>query len=113
MAMATSPAWLVWAVLLVGCRSSNGPQTQEEIGAPVPPSATQLASSASSVSSGAVSSAAASPKLLPPKPPPPKLPPALAGEPLQPLAVPGFGEAVVSVPLGARTPRPVVIALHG
>ena len=32
---------------------------------------------------------------------------------LLPLPVPGFGEAVVSVPLGARTPRPVVIALHG
>ncbi len=37
----------------------------------------------------------------------------LTGEPLQELPVPGFGAAVVSVPLGARTMRPVVIALHG
>ncbi len=29
------------------------------------------------------------------------------------LAVPDFNPAVVSVPLGARTPRPLVIALHG
>jgi predicted esterase len=32
---------------------------------------------------------------------------------LVPLAVAGFREAVVSVPLGATTPRPVVLALHG
>jgi dienelactone hydrolase len=29
------------------------------------------------------------------------------------LAVPGFGDAVVSVPLGATTPRPIALALHG
>jgi len=49
----------------------------------------------------------------PPPPPPAALPPGLSGEPLQELPVPDFGTAVVSVPLGTRTPRPVVIALHG
>lgn len=29
------------------------------------------------------------------------------------LTVPGFGNAVVSVPLGATVPRPIVLALHG
>src|SRR5690606_1646561 len=29
------------------------------------------------------------------------------------LDVPGFGSANVAVPLGARSPRPLVIALHG
>lgn len=29
------------------------------------------------------------------------------------LPVPGFGDAVVSLPLGARTPRRIVLALHG
>jgi predicted esterase len=30
-----------------------------------------------------------------------------------PLAVPGFGEAVVSLPLGATEPQPIALALHG
>ncbi len=29
------------------------------------------------------------------------------------LAVPGFQDAVISVPLGARSPRPIVVATHG
>ncbi len=33
--------------------------------------------------------------------------------PLVPLEVPGFADAVVSVPLGATSPRPVVVATHG
>jgi hypothetical protein len=43
----------------------------------------------------------------------PALPPLMAEGELMPLAVAGFREAVVSVPLGATTPRPVVLALHG
>ena len=34
-------------------------------------------------------------------------------EPLVPLAVPGYGDAVVSLPLGATGPKPVLIAVHG
>jgi hypothetical protein len=37
----------------------------------------------------------------------------LTGAPLQALPVEGFGTAVVSVPLGATAPRPIVVALHG
>ena len=37
----------------------------------------------------------------------------LAGEPLTDLEVPGFQAAVVSLPLGARDARPVLVATHG
>jgi hypothetical protein len=41
-------------------------------------------------------------------------PPPLESAPsITALAVPGFSDAVVSVPLGARSPRPVLIATHG
>jgi hypothetical protein len=43
----------------------------------------------------------------------PGLPPLDAAALLVPLAVPGFRDAVVSVPTGTTTPRPVVVALHG
>ncbi len=42
-----------------------------------------------------------------------ELPPLVAESWRIELAVPDFNPAVVSVPLGARTPRPLVIALHG
>jgi hypothetical protein len=45
--------------------------------------------------------------------PPPGLAPLDAAAPLVPLPVPGFRDAVVSVPTGATGPRPVVVALHG
>lgn len=40
-------------------------------------------------------------------------PAALGGAPLVALDVEGFEPAAVSVPLGAKAPRPVVLALHG
>ncbi|MDF3072020.1 MAG: hypothetical protein K0R38_7621, partial [Polyangiaceae bacterium] len=40
-------------------------------------------------------------------------PPPLSGAPLVTLPVPGFGDAVVSVPLGATKPRALALALHG
>lgn len=40
-------------------------------------------------------------------------PPLDSAPPIVPLAVPGFADAVVSVPLGARSPRPVLVATHG
>jgi predicted esterase len=39
--------------------------------------------------------------------------PLLASSPLVPLDVTGFGAAVVSLPLGATSPRPIALALHG
>ncbi len=41
------------------------------------------------------------------------LPPLEASSWLEQIPVDGFGPASVSVPLGATTPRPIVIALHG
>ncbi|MET0795636.1 MAG: hypothetical protein ABW061_29230, partial [Polyangiaceae bacterium] len=43
----------------------------------------------------------------------PKLTPLQAAAWLVDLDVPGFGKAAVAVPLGATTPRAIVIALHG
>lgn len=43
----------------------------------------------------------------------PKLTPLRADAWLVDLDVPGFGKAAVAVPLGATTPRAIVIALHG
>jgi dienelactone hydrolase len=45
---------------------------------------------------------------------PKPVPPPLRSEPpIIPLPVPGFSDAVISVPLGATSPRPVVVATHG
>ena len=43
----------------------------------------------------------------------PKLSPLKANAWLVELDVPGFGKSALAVPLGAKTPRPIVIALHG
>src|SRR5688572_30141671 len=105
--MPTRHARLGWGLMLLlsGCRSSNGPPGAD--GAPTAPSPPI---GAASISPPASPGSAASASV---EPPPPELPPALSGEPLQELLVPGFGAAVVSVPVGTRTPRPVVLALHG
>jgi predicted esterase len=41
------------------------------------------------------------------------LPPLASTDALVILPVPGFGDAVVSLPRGARAPRPVMLAVHG
>jgi dienelactone hydrolase len=48
---------------------------------------------------------------LPPDPPVPE--PLRSDPPIVPLAIDGFPEAVISVPLGATSPPPVVVATHG
>src|SRR5260221_2021759 len=48
-----------------------------------------------------------------PAPAPCSTPPLQSTPPIVPLPVPGFPEAVVSVPLGATSRRPVVVATHG
>jgi len=40
-------------------------------------------------------------------------PPLESDPPIVPLAVPGYSDAVIAVPLGARSRRPVVVATHG
>jgi hypothetical protein len=43
----------------------------------------------------------------------PAVPPLRSDPPIVPLEVPGFPDAVVSIPLGATSPKPVVVATHG
>lgn len=95
-------------LLLMGCRSSNGPPGEGPATRSPQEKVVAVPSSRSGTPEARVVASAE-----PPPPPPPELPPMLSGEPLQELPVAGFGTAMVSVPLGARTPRPVVIALHG
>jgi predicted esterase len=58
--------------------------------------------------------AAPPPSAEPPGPPEPALPPALTSPgPFASLNVAGYGAAVVSLPLGARGRRPVLLATHG
>jgi len=85
------------ALLGAACRSPSA--------APAPESR-PLVTAAPSVSSRAPASAPE-----PSRPPAPRA--LLEPAPLVPLAVPGFNEAVVSVPLGATAPRAVALALHG
>jgi hypothetical protein len=59
------------------------------------------------------STSAPPPIPAPPSSPPPPPPRLGADAPLVPLAVDGFADAVVSVPVGATTPRPIVVAAHG
>ena len=49
----------------------------------------------------------------PTDPPKPGPPPLRSDPPILPLEVAGFPDAVVSVPLGATGPKPVVVATHG
>lgn len=88
------------AALTLACRSrpEPGPARSE------PPRASARAGpSAPPRPSAPPPPAAASPESVEP----------LTGAPLVSLLVPGFGDAVVSVPLGAKTPRPLALALHG
>lgn len=80
--------WMFWGIGgLLHCNSSPSKHTE-----PAAPPAVLPAPSASA-------------------PPPP--PPVLQGERLQRLQVPGYGPATVVVPVGATTPRPVVVVTHG
>ncbi len=83
-----------------GCRTRGEPQGK--------------AASAPSTSAQAPrASAAVAPQLAEPPPPPPPPKQLTAEGPFVALPVEGFRDAVVSVPLGATEPRPVVVALHG
>jgi len=62
----------------------------------------------------ALASASAPASVAAPAPPPPPPPPVLASKsPIIDLPVEGYGPAVVSLPLGATSRRPVIIAAHG
>jgi hypothetical protein len=57
--------------------------------------------------------AAPPPDTLSREPATPTTAPLQSTPPIVPLAVPDFPEAVVSVPIGATSPRPIVVATHG
>jgi predicted esterase len=105
------------AVLAAGCSRAESELRQ----APALPSAPSaraenrvLPPSTSASSAPAVSSVGlARAEPAPSAPSAPAEPPPLAGEPLVALEVPGFAPAVVALPLGARSRKPVVVALHG
>src|SRR5687767_8521091 len=52
-------------------------------------------------------------KSAPSAAPAPALAPLSAAKGIVPLAVTGFGDAVISLPLGATEPQPIALALHG
>ncbi len=87
------------ALTLSACRSrpEPAPARAESVSAPVAP-VTEVSSSAPAASALAATA--------------PSLPP-LDGAPLVTLPVEGFGDAVVSVPVGASSPRALALALHG
>jgi predicted esterase len=85
------------ALTLLACRSRPAPLPERAELSSAPPSTVER--SAAPLPSAATERA---PGLLP-----------LQGAPLVTLKVPGFGDAVVSVPLGATTPRALALALHG
>lgn len=100
---ALAPVTVALALAGLACRSSKPSGSHPSV---------RASSSAEAANPGAA--ARATPSTVPSARPPPGLQPLGGdGSPLRGLAVDGFGEAVVSLPLGATAPRPVVLALHG
>ena len=89
------------ALLFLGCQPTPG-----AVEAP-PPAVTTVAPAEPPALEAPVEPAP------PVEPEAPARPPPLDGERLIALEVPGFASAVVSVPLGARAPRPILVATHG
>lgn len=97
----------------LSCRSSP-PAAQELAPRGHSGDATAPAASPRARATGsAAASAAAHAEPLPKVPSSPALVPLTAPSPFVTLPVPGFRDAVVSVPLGATEPRIVAVALHG
>lgn len=98
------PRTAVWSTLalLLACHGKD-PSSQRASSATAAPQAS-VPAAASSVT-GAVPPI---PSAVPAAPAALSSPSELVG-----LAVPGFRDAVVSLPLGATTPRPIALALHG
>jgi hypothetical protein len=107
---------LLGVALLSGCGSGSRPLGPARAPEPTAPEATPLRAKVTSA-----------PELTPPAPTDAAQPPApgdsasgartlaplAAPSPLVELDVPGHLPALVALPLGARTPRPIVVATHG
>jgi hypothetical protein len=73
-----------------------------------------LAAACTRASADAAGSAPAAPAIpADTAPPDAALEPLRSDPPIVPLPVPGFPDAVVSIPIGATSPKPVVVATHG
>lgn len=108
---------IAWAWLFLvgsgGCVSS--PSVAKPAGESPPPPVSSGAAHPVSGSEAVVlpASASGAPALVASATPPPGPPPLAASEPLVELEVEGHAAAVVSLPLGAIGPRPVLVATHG
>jgi hypothetical protein len=96
------------AACVGACRSTPGTRAE-----PSAPSASAHASTEATQRDGSTNQAPPSGDAGAPSSAPAKLAPLAAAQPFASLPVAGFGDAVVSLPLGAREGRPVVVALHG
>lgn len=101
-----SSALALGTLALGACRSTPTDSARTpapSVAQPAPSNAEPPSSAEPTAETAAPAPSAATPEL-----------PALAAEAeLVPLPVPGYGDAVVSLPLGATTRRPIVVALHG
>jgi hypothetical protein len=89
------------ACALVACSTPSGPPVSSAPLADEPaPSVSSAPAAMVAAPTPSASAAGDEPKLA-------------AEKPIDALAVAGFGEAVVSIPIGARERRPVVVAAHG
>jgi predicted esterase len=96
------PAALALALSLAGGCGERPPPPPPAAEAPTPGAPTPFGSTAASAPAGAADAAEA-----------PSAPPLAADSPWAELELKGFAPAVVSLPLGARGPRPVLLVAHG
>lgn len=97
--------WTSLGALALACHSA--PHDRPRASAvEVEPSAVATHASPTTTASRSAPSASAPAKPI-------GLKPLEAESPMVSLPVEGFGEAIVSLPIGARRPRPIVLALHG
>lgn len=92
-----------FALVLLGVVACSRPASEPGAGVVSSPIEPALSAAPPAVEAPASSSAPSSPPALPP----------LAGGPFAPLPVEGYAAAVVSLPSGAKGPRPVLVAVHG
>lgn len=105
------PAAVALAAACHGPSASSGPSSKPSTHpGPLPSPQTGTSAQTSPLPSSQASSI---PSAKPAASLEPKLPRLTAAQGIVPLSVPGFGDAVVSLPLGTREARPIVLALHG
>lgn len=105
-----SAAFFAWLGLLwMACTPPPQPASRQI----TPASATPPSTAPAQEPVGSAAPAASSTPPPEPPPPDPGPPPLHRADPFVFMPVPGHGDAVVSLPLGARGKRPIVLAAHG